>query len=382
VEAEGAVSKPAEKKVSSFAAVSMRPSSPRRLVRSSCFPRAAALSAVAAAALSAAPLAAAGAGGAGAASIILLTESACFDRQQLGAEVDRYLDSPPDTAASVTVRDGADHLVIESASGAVEKDVSGWSCEQRLEFAAVSVSIILGGNYTPRGAGVEDAGPADTAPPVDAGLAAPAPPLPGVPQTPTLPAPRPPLVEIVAQGGAVFDLLPRPAAGFLLSANRTLIGPLDLHASLLVTSSVAVPFRTTYAEASLLAGLIEGCVAGGDALRLHFCAGLAAGRLGVVWPSLSPASTPSAWSAAAGRFDAHVAVSRRVGFAASVDVFLPLGQQRIDVVQPDLCPDQVPTAVVPVCNALTPFSRGKVVETRSLAGAGVMLSVGPVLTFW
>lgn len=309
-----------------------------------------------------------------------MKESVCFDRARLGAEVDRYLDHPLDPAASVIVSDGADRLVIESASGAVDKDVTGWSCQQRLEFAAVSVSIILGGDYTPRVVEAADAGPIDAAAPIDAGPVAPPPPVAAA--TPTLPAPQRPRVEIAAQGGALFEVLPRPAAGLLISADRTLIGPLDLHASLLVTSSVAVPFRSAYAESSLIAGLIEGCLARGEALRLRFCAGLAAGRLAVSWAGLFPSSTPSPWSAAAGRVDAQLAVSRQVSFAASLDVFLPFGQQRIDVLQPGVCPDDAPGAVIPLCNAVTPFAAGRVVEARSLSAAGMILSVGPVLRFW
>lgn len=101
------------------------------------------------AALSAAPLAAAGTSEPGAASAIHLTQSACFSRAELGAEIDRYLEQPIAPNASVTVRDDASRLVIESASGAVEKEVKGWSCKQRLDFAAVSASIILGGHYVP-----------------------------------------------------------------------------------------------------------------------------------------------------------------------------------------------------------------------------------------
>jgi hypothetical protein len=328
-----------------------------------------------------APFVAAGAEVTGSSAAITLKESACFDRVRLGAEVDRYLDHPLDPAASVTVTDSTARLVIESASGAVDKDVTGWSCEQRLEFAAVSVSIILGGDYTPRVVEAADGGLPDAAAPIDAGPIAPPPPR-IAPATPVLPPPTRPLVEIVAQGGALFEILPRPAAGLLLSADRTLIGPLDLHASLLVTSSVAVPFRAAYAETNLVVGLLEGCLARGEGLRLRFCAGLAAGRLGVSWAGLAPASTPSPWSAAAGRIDAHVNVSRQVSFAAGLDVFLPFGQQRIDVLQPGLCPEGTPAAAVPVCNAATPFSGGQVVESRSLSAAGMMLSVGPVLRFW
>ena len=340
--------------------------------------RGAALLALVGAALAAEPLAAAG--DRGAAAAIVLKESACFDRAQLGAEVDRYLDHPLDPAAAVTVRDGLDRLVIESASGAVDKDVSGWSCQQRLEFAAVSVSIILGGDYTPRAVEVPDAGPPDSAAPTAAAPVAPPPPVASA--TPLLLASPRPTVEIAAEGGALFGLLPGPAAGLLISADRTLIGPLDLHASLLLTSSVAAPFRSAYAEASLLVGLVEGCLARGEALRLRLCAGLAAGRLAVSWAGLSPPSTPSAWSAAAGRFDLHVHVSRQVGFAAALDIFFPFGQQRIDVLQPGVCPDGVPSAVVPLCNAVAPYSAGRVVESHSLSGPGLMLSVGPVLRFW
>lgn len=316
--------------------------------------------------------------GPGAAAAIVVESSACFDRARLGAEVDRYLDHPLDPAAQVTVVDGPDKLVVASGSGSVEKDVSGWSCQQRLEFAAVSASIILGGDYTPRPVEAADAGPGDAAIPI----VPPYRPPPTVPPTPMLPPARHPTVEISAQGGAVFDVLPRPAAGLILSADRTLIGPLDLHASLLFTSAVAVPFRLAYAETSLVVGLVEGCLARGEALRLRLCAGLAAGRLGVSWAGLVPASTPSPWSAAAARLDARYEVSRQVSFAASLDMFLPIGQQRIDVVQPGLCPENVPGAVVPACNALTPYSGGQVVETRSLSAAGLMLSVGPVLRFW
>ena len=314
-----------------------------------------------------------------AASAIVLKSSACFDRAQLGAEVDRYLDHPLDPASRVTVTDAVDKLVIESASGSVEKEVSGWSCQQRLSFAAVSASIILGGDYTPRPVDAPDAGPVDAAAPLPPQL----PTRPLAPPAPTLPPPpRRPTVEISAQGGAVFELLPRTAAGLQLSADRTLIGPLDLHASLLLTSAVAAPFRAAYAETSLLVGLVEGCVARGESLRLRLCAGLAAGRLGVTWAGLSPASTPSPWSAAAGRVDAQYEVSRQVSFVASLDMFVPLGQQRIDLVEPGLCPDGVPGVAVPACNALAPFSGGHVVETSSLSGPGMMLSVGPVLRFW
>src|SRR5689334_6785776 len=97
------------------------------------------LSVLAATALWAVSLAAAGPPAPGAAAAIELTKSACFDRAALGAEVDRYLEQPLGPAASVTVRDDTNRLVIESASGAVEKDVTGWSCKQRLDFAAVSV---------------------------------------------------------------------------------------------------------------------------------------------------------------------------------------------------------------------------------------------------
>lgn len=322
----------------------------------------------------------AGSGEPGAASAIVVKASACFDRARLGAEVDRYLDHPLDPAASVTVDDGADRLVIESASGAVEKDVTGWSCQQRLEFAAVSASIILGGDYTPRAVDPADAGRPSTV--AAASIALPAPPLPIARVTPTLPSPRRPAVEVSAQGGAVFELLPRPAAGLVLSVDRTLIGPLDIHASLLLTSAVAAQFRSAYAETSLVVGLVEGCLARGDALRLRLCGGIAAGRLAVSWAGLVPASTPSPWSAAAGRFDAQYEVSPQVSFAVSLDMFLPFGQQRIDLVEPGLCPDGVPGAAVPACNALAPFSGGHVVETRSLSGAGMMLSVGPVLRFW
>jgi hypothetical protein len=102
----------------------------------------------------------------------------------------------------------------------------------------------------------------------------------------------------------------------------------------------------------------------------------------VSWAGLTPASTPSAWSAGAGRFDLHVNVSRQVSFAAGLDVFFPFGQQRIDVLEPGVCPDGVPGAVVPLCNAVAPYSAGRVVESYSLAGPGLMVSVGPVLRFW
>jgi hypothetical protein len=344
--------------------------------------RSAAVVAVAGAALSLARFAAAGPGAPAAAESIVVEESACFDRAALGAEVDRYLDHPVGPAASVTVRDGPDRLVIEAASGSVAKDVAGWSCQQRLDFAAVSVSIILGGDYTPRVADAADAGAIDAAAPRDAGLVAAPPPPPSAAATTTLPPPGRPRVEISAQGGALFDVLPRPAAGIALSADRTLTGPLDLHASILLTSSVAVPFRAAYAETSLLAGLVEGCLARGEALRLRLCAGLAAGRLGVTWAGLAPTSTPSPWLAGAGRFDAHFVVSRQVSFAANLDVFFPIGQQRIDLVDPTLCPGNVASPFIPVCNALTPFSPGRVVETHSLSAAGLMVSVGPVLRFW
>jgi hypothetical protein len=327
-------------------------------------------------------LAAAGSDAPGAVSAIELTKSACFDRAQLGAEVDRYLDQPLGPAASVTVRDDTSKLVIESASGAVEKEVTGWSCKQRLDYAAVSISIILGGSYTPHEAARGDSGPPAAAAPVDAGLVPPLLPPPPVRQTPSLPAPRSPLLEISVAGGGAFELLPRPAAGLLLSADRNLLGPLDLHASLLITSSVEVPFRLADAQASLIAGVIEGCLARGEALRLRLCAGLAVGRLAVVWEGLSPATTPSAWSAAAGRADAHFTLSRQLSLAASLDLFFPFGQQRIDVVQPGVCPARVPTTLAPVCAALTPFSGGQVVESSALSGAGIMLSAGPVLTFW
>jgi hypothetical protein len=176
--------------------------------------------------------------------------------------------------------------------------------------------------------------------------------------------------------------LPRPAAGFLLSVDRHLLGPLDLHGSLLITSSVKVPLRLADAQASLLAGVIEGCLARGEALRLRLCAGLAAGSLAVAWEGLSPGATPSAWSAGAGRVDARFTLSRQLSFAASLDVFVPFGQQRIEVMQPGVCPDRVPTTLAPVCVALAPFSEGRVVESSSLSGAGILLSAGPVLTFW
>ncbi len=355
-----------------------RPHLPRFFRRSRS--PAAAVVAAFGAALSLGRFAAAGPGAPAAAESIVVQESACFDRAELGAEVDRYLEHPVGSAASVTVRDGADRLVIEAASGSVAKDVAGWSCKQRLDFAAVSVSIILGGDYTPRVADA-DAGPIDAAALLDAGLVAPPPAPPSAAPTPTLPAAWRPRVEISAQGGALFDVLPRPAAGIALSADRTLLGPLDLHASLLLTSSVAAPFRAAYAETSLLAGLIEGCLARGEALRLRLCAGLAAGRLGVTWAGLTPGSTPSPWVAGAGRFDAHVVVSRQVSFAANLDVFLPIGQQRIDLVDPTLCPGKVASGFIPVCNALTPFSPGRVVESHSLSAAGLMVSVGPVLRF-
>ncbi|MFS8066473.1 MAG: hypothetical protein ACMG6S_08885 [Byssovorax sp.] len=341
-----------------------------------------ALSALAATALRAVSLAAAGSAAPGAVSAIELTKSACFDRAQLGAEVDRYLDQPLGPTVSVTVRDDTNRLVIESASGAVEKDVAGWSCKQRLDYAAVSISIILGGSYTPHEATTGDSGPPDAAAPVDAGLVPPILPPPPVRQTPGLPAPRSPVLEISAQGGGAFELLPRPAAGLLLSADRNLIGPLDLHASLLITSSVEVPFRLADARVSLIAGVIDACLARGEALRLRLCAGLAVGRLAVAWEGLSPATTPSAWSAAAGRVDARFTLSRQISLVASVDMFFPFGQQRIEVVQPGVCPDRVPTTLAPVCTALTPFSGGQVVEASALSGAGILLSAGPVLTFW
>ncbi len=356
----------------------------RPLRLGSCFVRGALLrgalfGALASAALAAASPALADAGSPGAASAIVLKSSACFDRAQLGAEIDRYLDHPLHPSSVVIVTDSADRLAIESASGAVEKDVSGWSCRQRLEFAAVSASIILGGDYTPRAVEAPFAAPPDAA-------AAPVPPpvIPRalVPVIPALPPPRRPTVEIGAEGGAVFELLPRPAAGFMITADRTLVGPFDLHAALLVTSAVAVPFQAVRAEASLLVGLVEGCVSRGEGLRLRLCAGLAAGRLGVSWAGLSPASTPSPWSAGAGRFDAQYEVSRQVSFAVSLDMFVPIGQQRIDLVEPGLCPAGVPAAAVPACNALAPFSGGHVVETSSLSGSGMMLSVGPMLRFW
>jgi hypothetical protein len=338
---------------------------------------------LAATALSAASLAAAGAGPSGAASAIELTKSACFDRASLGAEVDRYLDQPLRSSASVTVRDEPSKLLIESASGAIEREVAGWSCKQRLDYTAVSISIILGGHYTQHDAGSGDSGPPDSAAPLDAGPASiNFSPPPVHPTPPLLSAPPSPRLEISAQGGSAFELLPRPAAAFLLSADRRLIGPLDLHASLLLTSAVSVPLRLADARASLLAGVIEGCLARGEALRLRLCAGLAAGRLAVAWEGLAPAATPSAWSAAAGRVDAHFTLSRTLSLVASLDLFLPFGQQRIDVVQPGVCPDEVPTRLAPVCAALSPFYGGKVVESSSLSGAGMMISAGPVLTFW
>lgn len=357
----------------------MRPRLPAsRFVRGSR-PGSGALVAFGLAALAAGSRAHAGSGEPGAAAAIVVTASACFDRARLGAEVDRYLDHPLDPAASVTVDDGAGRLVIASASGSVEKDVAGWSCQQRLEFAAVSASIILGGDYTPRAVDAADAGPPLAS--ASASIAPPSPPLPIARVTPTLPAPRRPTVEVSAQGGAVFELLPRPAAGLVISVDRTLIGPLDLHASLLLTSAVAAQLRLAHAETSLVVGLVEGCLARGDALRLRLCGGIAAGRLAVSWAGLVPVSTPSPWSAAAGRVDAQYEVSPQVSFAVSLDMFLPFGQQRIDLVEPGLCPAGVPGAAVPACNALAPFSGGRVVETRALSGAGMMLSVGPVLRF-
>ena len=360
----------------------MRPRALPPLARPARFSGALALLALAATALRAASLAAASPAAPGAASAIELTRSACFDRAALGAEVDRYLEHPLGPAASVTVRDDTSKLVIESASGAVEKDVAGWSCKQRLDYAAVSISISLGGNYTPREAAGADSGPPDAAAPVDAGLVPPILPPPPVRQTPALPAPRSPLLEISAEGGGAFALLPRPAAGLLLSVDRRLLGPLDLHASLLITSSVEVPFRLADAQASLIAGMIEGCLARGEGLRLRLCAGVAAGSLAVAWEGLAPSTTPSAWSAAAGRVDARFTLSQKLSLAASLDVFVPFGQQRIEVVQPGVCPDRVPTTLAPACAALTPFGGGQVVESKALSGAGLMLSAGPVLTFW
>lgn len=175
--------------------------------------------------------------------------------------------------------------------------------------------------------------------------------------------------------------MPRPAGALLLGVDRRLIDPLDLHASFLATSAVKVPFHLAAAQASLIAGVIEGCLARGEALRLRLCAGIAAGRLAVVWEGLSPGSTPSAWSAAAARVDARFSLSHQLSLAAGLDFFFPLGRQRIDVMQPGVCPAEVPSSLAPTCVVLAPFGAGKVVESRSLAGAGLVLSAGPVLTF-
>ena len=359
----------------------MRPRSPSRRARSPRSLAATALVLLAATALSAVSLAAGGGAPAGAASAIELTGKPCFSLAELGAEVDRYLDQPLAPGASVTVRCEADRLVIESASGAVEKKITDLSPKQQLAYAAVSISIILGGHYRQNEPDSGDSGSPDSAAPADAGPASTHLLPPAAPLTPLLPAPRSSLIDISAQAGAAFELLPRPAAAFLISADRRLIGPLDLHASLLLTSAVTVPFRLADARASLIAGVLEGCLARGDALRMRLCAGLAAGRVAVAWEGLAPATTPSAWSAAAARVDAHFTLSRKLSLVASLDVFLPFGEQRIDVMQPGVCPDEVPTPLAPVCNALAPFYGGKVVESSTLSGAGMMLSAGPVLTF-
>ena len=79
---------------------------------------------------------------------------------------------------------------------------------------------------------------------------------------------------------------------------------------------------------------------------------------------------------------ARFTLSQKLSLVASVAMFFPFGQQRIEVVQPGVCPDRVPTTLAPVCTALTPFSGGQVVEASALSGAGILLSAGPVLTFW
>jgi hypothetical protein len=313
-------------------------------------------------------------GPAGSAAAIEVTEGGCFDRQELGARVDRYLGHPIASPGAITVRDGPDRLEIKSRAGTVARDVGGWSCAQRLDYTAVSVSILLEGAYQPPPPLVPIAPIAPPAPPPFVPIAPP--PLP--PPKPRDPAPEIPRIELAAQAGGAFDVLPTPAAALVLGVDRTLLGPLDLRAALVLSSAVDARLRTVDARASLLAGVAEACLARGDALRVRLCAGLASGRVAVSWSTL----TPTAWSAAAGRLDGRYRLSRQISLAAGLDVFLPFGTPRVEVVDPNPCPANAASSATAVCNAAAGIYGGKVVAASLLPRTGMMLTAGPVLTFW
>jgi hypothetical protein len=301
---------------------------------------------------------------------------ACLDREALAAHVVAWIHRDRiDRRIEIAVRggpgspEGVGLTVLRDGAVVGERrfEIAHVPCEEGR--AAIGLAIALAIDNTLLGS----LGPSDPpAPPNES--PAPAPPSSPVPAPPP---PAPPSPSPIGLGMSldlvgVAVLLPTVVGGVAPAFELIPHRRFEIRLSGLLTFP-----ESTFAlgggrvGAAIYAGRLDACAAfhlGArieaerlSTIRLHACAGVLAGALhsGVV-SGLDPSPSPTApWASAALRFDARVAITRRLGLALSVDALVPLVRPEIDA-----------TTVA-----------GTVVDAHPLAPAGVAVGLGPHVLF-
>lgn len=174
--------------------------------------------------------------------------------------------------------------------------------------------------------------------------------------------PQPARLAVATEGVALLGVLPTVAAAYAPSASFTIVPAVALRVSALVTAPSSFAFDGGNVDVSVVAGRLDGCaVVPAGALRLRFCAGLAAGELRAVGTrftvSTSPAPVP--WVAGLGRFDLRIPVTGRLGLVLASDFAVRFAQTSIDVTS----------------------LKGTVRDSRPLSVLGAMLGAGSEILF-
>lgn len=292
-------------------------------------------------------------------ALVLEANASCLDHDKLVSRVGHWLQREQvDATVHITVRGDATNpqlvaFVIERADGEHSKRTindAPADCDQL--HAALGLSIALAIDANP------GEGEADAPLPDDDALLA------GKPEP-----------AYFALGAAVFGhatsgLLTDVAPALSVRAHVAFVRWLELRLGAIGTlmGGQTVPSRVgTRLEGSfqvgIVAGRVDACAAHTLAqLRLLACAGGLVGDFGTRGEGFSAGAftVNRLWTAALGGFELQAELGPWLALGAAVDVVVPLGQQRIVVVGPNL----------------------EVVGERTLSPVAVLVGVGPIFRFF
>jgi hypothetical protein len=301
--------------------------------------------------------------------------SSCIDRETLARGISTWLGRPTiDGRIAIAVREGPDGVIYSvtrdgARIGERTMHVVGASCAD--VHAAVSLGIAIAIDATLlESLGIAPAPSSPTSATRTAPNDAAAPRGFVAAQPPRLRADLPVMHEekrdhviaAGAQGLVLVGVLPKVTLGVAPFVDVTLIRAFDLRASGLVSTTADVAVREGSASVGLVAGRLDACAAlRAGAARLRGCVGAAAGAVsaeGTGYPDSY--STTAAWIGPAVRFDGRWSFGSVFGLVLSLDGFIPGVKPRLDVLAPD----------------------GSVSESRTFPLAGVVLGLGPSISFW